>query len=268
MDINIEEFSYADFLQLPDKERIKYSIIDLLDEKGNVWYDKPPAPRIKVVKLKLFSNTSRENLYLDFYNLNAGNREACYEFIIQHSIAYVEKKRYDESKAPIFTVNDLLSYHDLYKIHLDFLIQEGSAEKLARDIEQFMEGDGGMVAPYPPYFSYADINKHLERCHLTLRWLKDKDNFYYYKDHDCEDFLALCYFQLVDTIINKQNIRFVTCDRCGKMFTTQREDQKYCSQRCQKLAWEDKRREKRRSNPEKQRKYREYMREYMRNYPR
>jgi hypothetical protein len=272
MDIDIEEFNHDDFFKLPKKKRVQHLVIDLFDENGKVWRDKPPAPKIKAVKFEKIPNkVSWENIYLDFYNLDVENREACYEFIIQNGIMYVEeRKKYDESGAAIFTAGDLQSYHFLYKKHFDFLIQEDSAERLKRDFEQLEKEDtggagfspGGVV--YRPFQIYHEINEHLKRCHLMLGLDEDEENYYYYRDHKCEDFLALAYLQLCQSV--SDNKKHTVCPHCGEVFSTLNLNKKYCNDDCRKKFNDKKRSEKRQTDQKEREKYRNYLKNYMQQY--
>ena len=259
----MEKILYDNFLKLPENDRRSCSIAqEWKDEKGRKWvavFLWAKAERL------LQGDTLPDDLYLEFYNLDNKDDDACLQFIEKYYIIYVGEHQFDDSGAFKYTIDNLR--FDLMGYRADFdLFAEGADsvyEALIR--ESKVKSNWGETA----FWSLHRINENLERCHpkLKIKIKKDKLEGYYYQSFECKDFLSLCYWQVFNMVINHET-NFRHCVSCGKLFGTTRRGKIYCSNKCQKRKANQRQRNGLKADTEKHEKYKKERREYMRKYRR
>lgn len=256
----MEKILYKDFLNLPKSHRGSHSIAhEWEDEHGDKWV----AVFLWAKAERFFKDEDLpDDLYLQFYNLNISNDDDCLDFIENYYITHVGEHKFDDSGAFKYTIDDLRFDHEDYQYDLD-LLAKGAEEVHERLIEeQKVDGGSGETA----FWSFNRINENLKRCSPTLKIkTKEKHGHYYYQNFKCDDFLSLCYWQIFNAVINHE-AEFKYCVDCGKIYQSSRENQKYCSKKCQKHAANKRQWEKTKADPEKHEKYKKERREYMRKY--
>jgi len=203
----VRKLPYAQFLTYPEGVRREHSI-------ANDWHDENGERWVAIFKWQTSQRRREEKespttLFLDFYNLDAKDTEACLNFIAQHSITYVAESCFDDSKAFRFTVGDLLLHHEDYRTDFDWLMDEKAFHQaINREIQTKRPGKKGYYVDDPPSICQMRINENLSRCHPHYGGPGD----YYYQNQTCTDFLALCYLQLLNA--DKKKIR--TCPVCDR----------------------------------------------------
>jgi len=260
----IEKILYSEFLELPEDDRRSCSI-------AHEWQDEQGAKWVAVflwADIQRLHETMPDNLYLEFYNLDSDDADACLEFISKYHITYVKDAVFDNSGAFKYTISNLQAHHSDYQTDFHALLPGANTfcAELEKYINKTRTADGQKGGWGVTVFRiWCRINEHLERCHPVLKFGENQKNRYYYKHLECKDFLSLCYFQLIDAVINQDN-HFKHCAECNAIFLRTRPNKNYCSVTCRKRANNRKQMAALKANAERYEQYKKQKHEYMRKY--
>lgn len=233
----IKKLTHQAFMELPEVQKFLHVVIDLLDKDGKPT-NQIPAPNVILYCYQHLPIRGTE--FIEYYNLDANNREDWYNFIAASKIflkAWTptelkadpsKGQRYLNTVSSFFPVDDFILKQREYKKHVDLILQWYKGKKT--NLLNITPNTDWMR----DWIDLSDINWQLKKSALHYRFKVapdgvesgiEKDEY-----REWDDFVSLCYTQLY-----QQLSQIDKCIICRNLFQKSRNSHVYCSPECRQV---------------------------------